>query len=79
MDRDAKLTLNELFEAVELPQMEEDSKRGPPHPSKPLLNSLILNPFGIASERELARELKMIPSLGEDCGFEGGKTPSQRP
>jgi len=73
--------LREVFEAVELPQMEEDSEaseRGrPPYPSKPLLNSLILIPLGIASERELARRLKTIPSLAEDCGFEEGKTPSQ--
>jgi len=81
MVRDARLSLRELFEAVELPQMEEDSdasKPGrPPYPSKPMLNGLILIPFGLASERELARKLRSLPSLAEDCGFEAGKTPSQ--
>jgi hypothetical protein len=81
MGRDVRLTLGELFEAIELPQMEEDleaSKRGrTPYPSKPMLNGLILIPFGIASERELARKLRSLPSLAEDCGFEAGKTPSQ--
>jgi len=81
MGRDVRLSLRELFEAVELPQMEEDSeasKRGrPPYPSKPMLNGLLLIPFGIASERELARKLRSLPSLAEDCGFQVDKTPSQ--
>jgi len=81
MGKDERLTLKELFKAIELPQMEEDSeplKRGrPPYPSKPMLNGLLLIPFGIASERELARKLRSLPNLAEDCGFEAGKTPSQ--
>jgi hypothetical protein len=79
-----KLSLRELFEAVELPQMEEPEvrekpeRRGRPrYPDKPLLNALILIPFGVASENELARKLGELPSLAEDCGFEKGKTPSQ--
>jgi len=78
------LSLRELFEAVELPQMEEPEarekpkKRGRPrYADKPLLNALILIPFGVASENELARKLAELPSLAEDCGFEEGKTPSQ--
>ena len=81
MDKDVGLSLRDLFEAVELPQIEEDSETSkpgrPPYPSKPMLNGLILIPFGLASERELARKLKTIPSLAEDCGFGAGKTPSQ--
>jgi len=79
-----KLSLRELFEAVELQQMEESEaqeklkKRGRPrYTDKPLLNALILIPFGVASENELARKLAELPSLAEDCGFEEGRTPSQ--
>jgi hypothetical protein len=81
MGRGVRLSLREVFEAVELPQMEEDpeaSKLGrPPYPFKSMLNGLIMIPFGIASESELARKLKAIPSLAEECGFEPGETPSQ--
>jgi len=80
MCRDVGLSLREVFEAVELPQMEEpEGRRGrgrPCYPPKAMLNSLLLIPLGVASERELARKLKTIPSLAEDCGF-GEKTPDQ--
>jgi len=76
--------LRELFEAVEILQMEEPEaqekleRRGRPrYPGKPLLNALILIPFGVASENELARKLAELPSLAEDCGFKEGRTPSQ--
>jgi len=78
-----KLSLRELFEAVELPQMEEPDdqekpkRRGRPrYPDKPLLNALVIIPLGVASENGLAQKLAELPSLTEDCGFEG-KTPSQ--
>jgi len=75
--------LRELFEELELPQMEmpeadERRTRGRPrYPDKPMLNALMLIPFGVASENELARKLAEIPSLSEDCGFEKKRTPSQ--
>jgi len=75
--------LRELFEELELPQMEmpeadEHRTRGRPrYPDKPMLNALMLIPFGVASENELARKLAEIPSLSEDCGFEKKRTPSQ--
>jgi len=73
----------ELFEAIELPQMEEPEaeERGtrcrPRYPDKPMLNALTLIPSGVASENELARKLAEIPSLSKDCGFEKRRTPSQ--
>lgn len=78
-----KLSLKELFEAFDLPQMEEPEEEGrrirgrPRYPDKPMLNALMLIPLGMASENELARKLAEIPSLAEDCGFEEGRTPSQ--
>lgn len=75
--------MKELYEAVKLPQMEEPAaqekpkRRGRPrYPDKPLLNALVLIPLGVASENGLAQKLAELPSLAEDCGFEG-KTPSQ--
>lgn len=74
-----KISLRELFEELEIPQMEmpetdERRTRGRPrYPDKPMLNALMLIPFGVASENELARKLAEIPSLSEDCGFEGLK------
>jgi len=75
--------LRELFEELELPQMDmleanEHRTRGRPrYPDKPMLNALMLIPFGVASENELARKLAETPSLSEDCGFEKKRTPSQ--
>jgi len=64
---------------MEEPEAQEKSKKRdrPRYSDKPLLNALILIPFGVASENELARKLSELPSLAEDCGFEAGKTPSQ--
>lgn len=63
---------------MEEPEDNERRMRGRPrYPDKPMLNALMLIPFGVASENELARKLAEIPSLAEDCGFEEEKTPSQ--
>jgi hypothetical protein len=43
-----------------------------------MLNGLIMIPFGIASESDLARKLKTMPSLAEDCGFEPADRQSLR-
>jgi len=78
-----KISLRDLFEELELPQMkmpEADERRTrgrPRYQDKPLLNALMLIPFGVASENELARKLAEITSLSEDCGFEKKRTLSQ--
>jgi len=80
MDRSVRLPLEELFRALDIPQMEEGEGSGPGrpgYPSKPMLNALILMPLSGESESELARILRRIPSLAEECGFKPGKTPSQ--
>ena len=70
-----KISLRELFEELELPQMEmpeadEHRIRGrPQYPDEPMLI-----PFGAVSENELARKLAEILSLSEDCGFEKKRT-----
>jgi IS5 family transposase len=42
-----------------------------------MLNALILMPLSNESESGLARLLKRLPSLAEECGFRDGRTPSQ--
>jgi len=59
---------------------DEDGPKGPGNPGypfRPMLNALILMPLSSESESGLARLLKRLPSLAEDCGFKRGRTPSQ--
>jgi len=71
MRRDVGLSLRVVFEAGELPQMEEpEGRRGhgrPRYPPKAMLNIRLI-PLRVASEREPALKLKTIPSLAENCG-----------
>jgi len=81
MDHNVRLSLEELFNSLDIPQMEEeDGPTGPGNPGypfRPMLNALILMPLSNESESGLARLLKRLPSLAEDCGFKRGRTPSQ--
>jgi len=80
MDRRIRLSLEELFSSLDIPQMEDDGPPGPGnpgYPSKPMLNALILMPLSNESESGLSRLLKRLPSLAEDCGFKRERTPSQ--
>lgn len=46
---------------MEEPEDKERKMRGRPrYPDKPMLNALMLIPFGIASEKELARRLETM-------------------
>jgi len=80
MDQSVRLSLKELFSSLDIPQMEDEEPPGPGNPGyppRPMLNALILMPLSNESESGLARLLKRLPSLAEDCGFKRGRTPSQ--
>jgi len=81
MDRSIRLSLEEFFSSLDIPQMEdEDGPKGPGNPGypfRPMLNALILMPLSNESESGLARLLRRLPSLAEECGFERERTPSQ--
>jgi len=59
MDHSIRISLEELFSSLDIPQMEEeDGPKGPGNPGypfRPMLNALILMPLSNESESGLAR------------------------
>jgi len=57
MDQSIRLSLEELFSSLDIPQMEDDGPTGPGNPGysfRPMLNALVLMPLSNESESGLA-------------------------